>query len=64
VSTAAGDRSAHDQKGQAHAGHAHVSSDTNARRLSIALALIVGFMAAEVIAGILAHSLALFEAPS
>jgi cobalt-zinc-cadmium efflux system protein len=45
-----------------HAGHAHaVSADTNRRRLVVALALIVAFMAGEVIAGILAHSLALLS---
>ncbi len=51
-------------EGHGHAGHSHshaVSADTNARRLSIALALIVGFMVVEVIAGILAHSLALLS---
>jgi len=35
------------------------SGSTNVRRLSFALALIVGLMAGEVVAGILAHSLAL-----
>src|SRR5262245_18402367 len=45
-----------------HAGHAlAVSADTNRRRLAVALALIVAFMAGEVIAGILAHSLALLS---
>jgi cation efflux family protein len=38
-----------------------VSADTNRRRLVVALALIVAFMAGEVIAGILAHSLALLS---
>jgi cobalt-zinc-cadmium efflux system protein len=42
--------------------HAHAIDDgADARRLSIALALIVGFMAAEVAVGILAHSLALLS---
>ena len=38
-----------------------VSEDTNAQRLAAALALIVGFMAVEVVVGILAHSLALLS---
>jgi cobalt-zinc-cadmium efflux system protein len=46
----------------AHHGHSHgVSADTSPRRLTIALALIVSFMIAEVVAGILAHSLALIS---
>lgn len=46
-----------------HAGHGHlpVTEDTDARRLGIALALIVGLMVAEVVAGILANSLALLS---
>ena len=45
-----------------HEGHSHaVSSDADRRYLAIALALIVGFMAAEVVTGILAHSLALLS---
>src|SRR5436309_9853880 len=48
--------------GHDHAGHAHgVSEDANSRRLATALGLIVAFMAAEVVAGILAHSLALLS---
>ncbi len=47
---------------QGHAGHAHaVSAETNRRRLALALVLIVAFMAGEVAAGILAHSLALLS---
>src|SRR5215217_7219428 len=43
-------------------GHAHpISTDANRRRLWIALGLILGFMVAEVTAGILAHSLALLS---
>jgi cobalt-zinc-cadmium efflux system protein len=44
-------------------GHPHdaVSPDTDRRRLAIALALIVAFMAGEIVAGILAHSLALLS---
>jgi cobalt-zinc-cadmium efflux system protein len=42
--------------------HAHpISPDANRRRLGIALGLIVGFMAVEVVAGIVAHSLALIS---
>ncbi len=45
-----------------HPGHTHgVSADTSPRRLTIALALIVSFMIAEVVAGIFAHSLALIS---
>jgi cobalt-zinc-cadmium efflux system protein len=39
----------------------HVRAGTAARALTIALALIVAFMAAELVAGILAHSLALLS---
>jgi cobalt-zinc-cadmium efflux system protein len=50
-------------EGHSHASHGHshfqVSADTDSRRLTIALALIASFMAAEVVVGILAHSLAL-----
>lgn len=47
---------------ESHAGHSHaVSADTNKRRLTIALTLIVVFMAGEVTAGILANSLALLS---
>ena len=43
-----------------HAGHAHgVSADADRRLLAIALALIVGFMVAEVTVGLVARSLAL-----
>jgi cobalt-zinc-cadmium efflux system protein len=41
-------------------GHTHGSGD-DARRLALALALIVTFMVGEVVAGILAHSLALLS---
>jgi cobalt-zinc-cadmium efflux system protein len=44
------------------AGHSHsVSADADKRYLTVALLLIVGFMAFEVIVGILAHSLALLS---
>jgi cobalt-zinc-cadmium efflux system protein len=43
-----------------HEGHSHaIAPNADARRLGTALALIVGFMAVEVVAGILAHSLSL-----
>src|ERR1700730_17277725 len=57
----------HGQRGEghSHAGRSHshvqVSEDTDSRRLTIALALILAFMAAEVVAGIFAHSLALLS---
>jgi cobalt-zinc-cadmium efflux system protein len=44
-----------------HAGHHHVRGETDARALKIALALILAFMGAEVVAGILASSLALLS---
>ena len=45
--------------GHAH-GHAHGGGD-DARRLGLALALLLAFMASEVVAGVLAHSLALLS---
>ncbi|MBS1871153.1 MAG: cation transporter [Actinobacteria bacterium] len=44
-----------------HHGHAHARAVTDARALKIALALILAFMAAELVAGVLAHSLALLS---
>jgi cobalt-zinc-cadmium efflux system protein len=45
-----------------HHGHHHgIAEDADRGKLTIALALIVGFMAAEVVAGIAAHSLALLS---
>jgi cobalt-zinc-cadmium efflux system protein len=45
-----------------HGDHSHaVSADADRGKLRLALALIVGFMAAEVVAGILANSLALLS---
>jgi cobalt-zinc-cadmium efflux system protein len=45
-----------------HAGHSHApSADADRGKLWLALALILGFMAAEVVAGILANSLALLS---
>ena len=41
--------------------HSHAPADASARRLAIALALLVGLMAGEVVAGILASSLALLS---
>ncbi len=42
-------------------GHATVSPGAAKKRLAVVLALIVGFMVAEVVVGILAHSLALLS---
>ena len=55
--------SSHNHDAHAHAGHTHVvvGPDTDARRLRIGLALIVAFMVGEVVAGILADSLALLS---
>jgi cobalt-zinc-cadmium efflux system protein len=50
----------HDERVHDH-GHGHAHGSEDARRLAIALALIVAFMAGEVVAGILAHSLALLS---
>src|SRR3954453_20447651 len=45
-----------------HAGHAHAAGDdADARHITRGLALIVAFMAAEIVAGIVAHSLALLS---
>jgi cobalt-zinc-cadmium efflux system protein len=45
-----------------HEGHSHaVGEHADARRIARGLALIVAFMAAEIVAGILAHSLALLS---
>lgn len=50
----------HAHTGHDHAGHDHgVTAESDPRWLSIALALIVGFMAVEVVVGIIAQSLAL-----
>jgi cobalt-zinc-cadmium efflux system protein len=47
---------------QSHEGHSHaVSSDADRRWLGLALALILGFMAVEIVAGLLADSLALLS---
>lgn len=48
--------------GHSHGGHSHaLAADADARRLSTGLALIVAFMIAEIVAGILAHSLVLLS---
>jgi cobalt-zinc-cadmium efflux system protein len=44
-----------------HDHHHHLHADADSRRLAIALALIVGFMCVEVVAGIVADSLALLS---
>jgi cobalt-zinc-cadmium efflux system protein len=52
------ERAAH----QPHFGHTHgVGSEADARKLTVALVLIVGLMGVEVVTGILAHSLALLS---
>jgi cobalt-zinc-cadmium efflux system protein len=51
----------HAHHSHGHAGHLHVRGEADARALKIALALIVAFMGAELVAGILAHSLALLS---
>ena len=56
--------SAHSHDHAAHAGghsHAVVTEHTDSRRLTVALALILGFMAVEVVVGIVVHSLALLS---
>jgi cobalt-zinc-cadmium efflux system protein len=49
--------------GGSHAGHAHamVTAGTDTRRLAVALGLILVFMVAEVVVGIVVHSLALLS---
>ena len=47
-------------EGHAHS-HLHVEPDSDSRRLAVALALIVGLIGVEVVAGILADSLALLS---
>jgi len=52
----------HDHHHHGHDHHAHeVKADADRRYLTIALALILGFMAFEIVVGILAHSLALLS---
>jgi cobalt-zinc-cadmium efflux system protein len=52
----------HAHTGHSHAGHSHgASADADRGKLTIALVLILGFMAAEVVTGILANSLALLS---
>lgn len=47
--------------GHDHHAHGNVSGSTDSKRLSIALALILAFMAVEVTVGVLVHSLALLS---
>src|SRR3954467_9954477 len=42
-------------------GHSHAPADASAGRLKVALGLLLGLMAVEVVAGVLAHSLALLS---
>ena len=54
----------HDHGGHVHVGASHshaVGADADRRYLTIAFALIVGFMCLEVVVGIVAHSLALLS---
>ncbi|MEU0042985.1 cation diffusion facilitator family transporter [Streptomyces werraensis] len=52
----------HEDQRDGHAGHAHgVSANTDRRWLATALVLITGFMAIEVVIGIMAQSLALIS---
>jgi cobalt-zinc-cadmium efflux system protein len=52
---------AHDHDHHHGPGHSHAPADASARRLAIALGLLVGLMAVEVAAGIVARSLALLS---
>jgi cobalt-zinc-cadmium efflux system protein len=57
-----GHQDGHGPEGGGHAGHAHgIAADADRRWLSVALALIVVFMAGEVTVGFIAHSLALIS---
>ncbi len=52
----------HEASASGHEGHSHgISADADRRYLMLALVLIVGFMAGEVVTGIIAHSLALLS---
>jgi cobalt-zinc-cadmium efflux system protein len=56
----------HAHDGHGHGGHDHghahaISSDADRRWLTLALAIVIGFMAIEVVAGIVASSLALLS---
>lgn len=52
----------HDHSRHGHAGHSHgLSADADSRKILVALALILGLMIAEVVAGAIAHSLALLS---
>ena len=54
--------SAHAHEHGGHSGHAHgVSADADSRKLAVALGLILGFMVLEVVAGLVAGSLALLS---
>ncbi|MBY8884511.1 cation diffusion facilitator family transporter [Streptomyces sp. PTM05] len=56
------DHGGHDHSGHDHGGHGHshgVAADADRRWLTMALGLIVAFMAVEVVVGVIAHSLAL-----
>ncbi|GAA4896811.1 cation diffusion facilitator family transporter [Streptomyces coeruleoprunus] len=56
------DHSGHDHTGHDHSGHSHdISPDADRRWLGLALLLITGFMAVEVVVGLLARSLALLS---
>jgi cobalt-zinc-cadmium efflux system protein len=62
VAAARHDDGHRDHAGHAHRGHSHgLTDDTNRRRLTVALLLIVAFMCGEIVTGILAHSLALLS---
>ena len=49
----------HDHSGHGHSGHGHDHGLTDARRLSVALCVIVGFMVLEIVGGLVSGSLAL-----
>jgi cobalt-zinc-cadmium efflux system protein len=52
----------HSHGGHSHGGHSHgASADADGRKLAVALGLIVGLMVLEVVAGLVAHSLALLS---
>ncbi len=54
----------HTHEGPGHGGHSHshaISADADSRKLALALALIIAFMTGEVVAGIVAQSLALLS---
>jgi cobalt-zinc-cadmium efflux system protein len=56
-----GSHQGHDHGSHAGHSHAHITAETDTRRLTIALGLILAFMAVEVVVGLIVDSLALLS---